>query len=92
MIVENRFREDLWFRINVFPIFLPPLRQRRDDIPALTRHLVQTKSKELGLSAAPNIAPGALARLMKYDWPGNVRELQNIVERELIPSCNQNEY
>jgi len=84
MIAENHFREDLWFRINVFPIFLPPLRQRRDDIPALTRHLVQTKSKELGLSATPSIAPGALARLMKYDWPGNVRELQNVVERELI--------
>jgi DNA-binding NtrC family response regulator len=84
MIIENRFREDLWFRINVFPIFLPPLRQRRDDIPALTRHLVQTKNKELGLSATPSIAPGALARLMKYDWPGNVRELQNVVERELI--------
>jgi hydrogenase-4 transcriptional activator len=84
MIIENRFREDLWFRINVFPIFLPPLRQRREDIPALTRHLVQTKSKELGLSTTPSIAPGALARLMKYDWPGNVRELQNIVERELI--------
>jgi transcriptional regulator with GAF, ATPase, and Fis domain len=84
MIIEKHFREDLWFRINVFPIFLPPLRQRRDDIPALTRYLVQTKSKELGLSAAPSIAPGALARLMKYDWPGNIRELQNIVERELI--------
>jgi len=84
MIVENSFREDLWFRINVFPIFIPPLRQRRDDIPALTRHLIKTKSKELGLSPIPNIAPGALARLMGYDWPGNVRELQNIVERELI--------
>ena len=84
MMSENHFREDLWFRINVFPIFIPPLRQRRDDIPALTRHLIQTKSKELGLTASPNIAPGALARLMKYDWPGNVRELQNIVERELI--------
>ena len=84
MIIENRFREDLWFRINVFPIFIPPLRQRREDIPALTRHLIKTKSKELGLSTIPNIAPGALARLMKYDWSGNVRELQNIVERELI--------
>ena len=84
MIVENRFREDLWFRINVFPIFIPPLRQRREDIPALTRHLIQTKSKELGMYARPDIAPGALARLMTYEWPGNVRELQNIVERELI--------
>lgn len=84
MIAEGRFREDLWFRINVFPIFLPPLRQRREDIPALTRHLVQVKSKELGLTTVPAIAPGALERLTNYDWPGNVRELQNIVERELI--------
>lgn len=84
MIAEGRFREDLWFRINVFPIFLPPLRQRREDIPALTRHLVQAKCRELGLAEVPAIALGALERLMNYDWPGNVRELQNIVERELI--------
>lgn len=84
MIAENLFREDLWYRLNAFPIFIPPLRQRRDDIPALTRHLVQTKSRELDLSFPPSIAPGALRRLMKYDWPGNVRELQNVVERELI--------
>lgn len=84
MIAEGRFREDLWFRINVFPIFLPPLRQRREDIPALTRHLVQVKCRELGLAEVPAIALGALERLMNYDWPGNVRELQNIVERELI--------
>ncbi len=84
MIAEGRFREDLWFRINVFPIFLPPLRQRREDIPALTRHLVQVKSRELGLVRPPAIAPGALERLVHYDWPGNVRELQNIVEREII--------
>jgi len=84
MITEGRFREDLWFRINVFPIFIPPLRQRREDIPALTRHLVQVKSRELGLAAVPAVAPGALDRLTNYDWPGNVRELQNMVERELI--------
>lgn len=84
MIAEGRFREDLWFRINVFPIFLPPLRQRREDIPALTRHLVQVKSRELGLVRPPAIAPGALDRLVNYDWPGNVRELQNVVEREII--------
>jgi transcriptional regulator with GAF, ATPase, and Fis domain len=84
MIGENRFREDLWFRINMFPIFIPPLRQRREDIPALTRQFVQLKSKELGLIKPPAIAPGALDRLVKYDWPGNVRELQNVVEREII--------
>ncbi len=84
MIAEGQFREDLWFRINVFPIFVPPLRQRREDIPALTRYLVQAKSRELGMTEVPAIALGALERLMNYDWPGNVRELQNIVERELI--------
>ncbi|ACD95160.1 sigma-54 interaction domain-containing protein [Trichlorobacter lovleyi] len=84
MITEGHFREDLWFRINVFPIFIPPLRQRREDIPALARHLVQVKSRELGLTEVPAIALGALERLMICDWPGNVRELQNIVERELI--------
>ncbi|HET6420040.1 MAG TPA: sigma-54 dependent transcriptional regulator, partial [Geobacteraceae bacterium] len=84
MVSENRFREDLWFRLNVFPIIIPPLRQRKDDIPALTRHFVARKSMELGLINPPAIAPGALQRLMSYAWPGNVRELQNLVERELI--------
>ncbi len=83
MIGENRFREDLWFRINAFPIFIPPLRQRREDIPALTRHFIEIKSKELGIPVN-DIAPGALNALVNYDWPGNVRELQNIVEREII--------
>jgi len=84
LIAENLFREDLWYRLNTFPIFIPPLRQRRDDIPALTRHFVKSRSLELGISFPPSIAPGALDRLTKYDWPGNVRELQNVIERELI--------
>ena len=84
MISENQFREDLWFRLNVFPIIVPPLRQRREDVPALTRHFVAHKSRELGIGIPPAIAPGALDRLMHYDWPGNVRELENLVERELI--------
>ena len=84
MIADNLFREDLWFRLNVFPIFIPPLRQRKDDIPALTRHFVARKSIELGIITPPAIAPGALQRLMNYAWPGNVRELENLVERELI--------
>jgi transcriptional regulator with GAF, ATPase, and Fis domain len=84
MVSENQFREDLWFRLNVFPIIVPPLRQRKDDIPALTRYLVETKSRELGFATPPPIAPGALERLINYAWPGNVRELENIVERELI--------
>ena len=84
MIAADRFREDLWFRLNVFPMTIPPLRQRREDVPALTRHFVAGKSLELGIAAPPAIAPGALERLMTYDWPGNVRELENLVERELI--------
>lgn len=84
MISENRFREDLWFRLNVFPIIVPPLRQRKDDVPALTRHFVELKSRELGIAIPPAIAPGALERLTNYGWPGNVRELENLVERELI--------
>jgi transcriptional regulator with GAF, ATPase, and Fis domain len=84
MIQENRFREDLWFRLNVFPLMIPPLRQRKEDIAALTRHFVIQKSRELGIAVMPGIAPGALVRLMNYTWPGNVRELENLVERELI--------
>ena len=84
MVSDHRFREDLWFRLNVFPIIIPPLRQRREDIPALTRHFVVQKSMELGISIPPAIAPGALQRLMDYAWPGNVRELENLVERALI--------
>lgn len=84
MISENRFREDLWFRLNVFPIVMPPLRQRLEDIPALTRYFISKKSLELGLPMVPDIVPGALDRLTHYAWPGNVRELENLVERELV--------
>ena len=84
MVSEHRFREDLWFRLNVYPIMVPPLRQRKEDVPALTRNFVFQKSKELRIAVAPAIAPGALERLMNYGWPGNVRELENLVERELI--------
>jgi len=84
MVTENQFREDLWFRLNVFPIIVPPLRQRREDVPALARHFVDVKCRELGIAIPPAIVPGALEKLMNYGWPGNVRELENLVERELI--------
>jgi transcriptional regulator with GAF, ATPase, and Fis domain len=84
MVAENRFREDLWFRLNVFPIIIPPLRQRKADVPLLTRYFVREKSMDLGIAVTPDVAPGALERLLNYDWPGNVRELENLVERELI--------
>ena len=84
MVSENQFREDLWFRLNVFPIIIPPLRQRKEDIPALARFLVTKKSRELDIKILPDIAPGGLERLIKYNWQGNIRELENMVERELI--------
>ncbi len=88
MVKHNQFREDLWFRLNVFPIWLPPLRERKIDIPALIQHVINLKSKELKLPAIPTLAPGAIDPLMEYHWPGNVRELQNIVERALILNPN----
>ena len=84
MVKANQFREDLWFRINVFPIRVPPLRERKEDIASLVYHFINKKTKQLKLGAAPELLPGAIDRLMNYRWPGNVRELENVVERELI--------
>jgi hydrogenase-4 transcriptional activator len=84
MIASGRFREDLWFRLNVFPIMIPPLRQRREDIPALAHCFIERKSLVLKLAERPVLAPGAIDRLIAYDWPGNVRELENMIERALI--------
>jgi transcriptional regulator with GAF, ATPase, and Fis domain len=88
MVKANQFREDLWFRINVFPIWISPLRERKSDIPALLQHSINLKAKELKLPAIPTLSPGAINPLMEYDWPGNVRELQNVVERALILNPN----
>jgi len=84
MVKNHQFREDLWFRLNVFPIWIPPLRERRMDIPALLQYFISLKSRELKLPAIPSVSPGATDFLMEYNWPGNVRELQNVVERALI--------
>ena len=81
---EGRFREDLWFRLNVFPIHIPPLRQRREDIPSLVQYFVERKAREMNLEDIPTIPADALKRLQAYNWPGNVRELQNLIERALI--------
>ncbi len=86
MVREGRFREDLWFRLNVFPIDIPPLRERREDIPALCYHFIETKCRQLNLSIRPTLTAGALDALRAYNWPGNVRELQNAIERALILS------
>lgn len=82
-IKEGRFRTDLFFRLNVFPIHVPPLRERREDIPDLVRHFLHHFSRRLGKSVA-QVSPAALQLLRDYHWPGNVRELENIVERAMI--------
>ncbi|MCW7755292.1 sigma-54 dependent transcriptional regulator [Desulfobotulus sp. H1] len=84
MIPVGGFRRDLWYRLNVFPIPIPPLRERKQDIPAMVHHFIRMKCEEMNLPYRPDITPGGLDGLMAYDWPGNVRELQNVVERALI--------
>jgi transcriptional regulator with GAF, ATPase, and Fis domain len=84
MLEEGTFRKDLYFRLMVFPILIPPLRKRRADIPALVQYFMMKKAREMGLVEIPILAPGSIERLMNYEWPGNVRELQNAVERALI--------
>jgi transcriptional regulator with GAF, ATPase, and Fis domain len=91
MVRDGRFREDLWFRLNVFPIPISPLRQRKSDIPALVHHFIDRKLKAFGLSEHPVLAPGAMERLTAYAWPGNVRELENMVERALIRHQSRSE-
>jgi transcriptional regulator with GAF, ATPase, and Fis domain len=84
LVEAGRFREDLWFRLNVFPIHVPPLRERRSDIPALVQHFIDRKAEELKVGETPRLAPGSMEVLMAYAWPGNVRELENVVERAMI--------
>ena len=79
-IAARRFREDLFFRLNVIPIEVPPLRHRREDIPLLTLHFLDTMNRERG-TKIDSITEAALEALCRYDWPGNVRELENLIER-----------
>ena len=80
---SGRFREDLYYRLNVFPLEVPPLRERPEDIPELVDAFIARHRKKVG-KAVTGITPDALARLLQYDWPGNVRELENLIERALI--------
>jgi DNA-binding NtrC family response regulator len=80
---DGRFRSDLYYRLNVFPIDLPPLRSRREDIDLLAGHFMQRMARKLGKSLTA-IAPGTLERLRAHDWPGNIRDLQNVIERAAI--------
>lgn len=82
-VAGGRFREDLFYRLNVFPIQVPPLRERSDDIPLLAGHFVDLSARELKC-AKPRLTRAAVTKLLNYDWPGNVRELRNVIERAVI--------
>jgi two-component system response regulator GlrR len=84
-VSAGKFREDLYYRVHVVPIFLPPLRERPEDIPLLAHHFLQKFSQDMG-KEVQGFTPDALQRLMLYDWPGNVRELANVVERAVVLS------
>jgi formate hydrogenlyase transcriptional activator len=82
-VAEGTFRQDMFYRLNVFPIHLPALRERRDDIPALVEHLVERYARRVGKTFR-SINPNAIELLQAHDWPGNIRELQNFIERAVI--------
>jgi len=86
-VAEERFRADLYYRLNVFPIVLPPLRKRLQDVPRLARHFAMLYAAKMGKNVGP-LSENVLARLTAYAWPGNVRELQNVIERAVILSPN----
>ena len=83
MVEDNKFRADLYYRLHVFPLNVPPLRERREDIPLLTRYFVQKHAQRMGRDI-DTIPTPVLAALTNYDWPGNIRELQNVLERSVI--------
>src|SRR2546425_9958381 len=82
-VAAGKFREDLYYRLHVIPLFLPPLRERREDIPLLTDHFLQHWGRAMG-KEAQGVTQEALDRLMEYKWPGNVRELANVIERAVV--------
>src|SRR4029077_3045523 len=84
-IASKDFREDLYYRLNVIHITIPPLRARREDIPMFLRHFFSTYAERHGVKA-PELAPETLSHLVAYDWPGNVRELKNLAERLIVRS------
>ena len=83
MIVQNQFRLDLYYRLNVFPIHIPPLRERREDIPLLVRHFVRQFAQRMHKTIEA-ISSETMEALVRYPWPGNIRELQNVIERSVI--------
>jgi DNA-binding NtrC family response regulator len=96
MVAENQFREDLFYRLNVIPVKLPPLRERKEDIPLLVQHFLDKFQAENRLADGPPIArppvtvsQDAMRRLMSYSWPGNVRQLENAIERAVAISTGR---
>jgi len=83
MILQNQFRSDLYYRLNVVPIVIPPLRERPDDIPLLVRHFVRQFAQRMGKTIEA-ITPETMEALVRYPWPGNIRELQNVIERSVV--------
>src|SRR4029453_10862625 len=82
-VEQGAFREDLWYRLNVFPVTVPPLRDRKEDIPVLVEHFVKRFSHKVGQKIS-SISPASMRLLQDYMWPGNVRELANVLERAVI--------
>ena len=85
---DGTFREDLYYRLNVVPLEIPPLRERTDDIPYLAHHFVEKLSGETG-GRVTSITEAAIGKLMQYTWPGNVRELENVIERSMVMSMGE---
>jgi len=85
---EGTFREDLYYRLNVVPIEIPPLRDRREDIPFLAHHFVDKLAPEMG-DRVTGITDAAIDKLMQYSWPGNVRELENVIERSMVMASGE---
>src|SRR5438094_933886 len=83
MVKRNEFRSDLYYRLNVFPVPLPPLRERREDIPALVEHFVEIYARRMG-KQIDRISPETMSEITSYPWPGNIRELKNFIERSVI--------
>ena len=83
MILENTFRSDLYYRLNVFPVYIPPLRKRAEDIPLLVWHFVRHFARQMN-KTIDTICPATMETLVEYTWPGNIRELQNVIERAVI--------
>jgi formate hydrogenlyase transcriptional activator len=87
MMEQKQFRSDLYYRLNVFPIHVPPLRERREDIPLLVQHFTQKYARRMG-KHIDTVPSAAIQKLMRWSWPGNVRELENLIERSVILTQN----